>query len=285
MGVCLLAHLPGSRDAAIASRLEGMGCPQESRWRTVCAHYQPSRSASAARSAAQSQAPKLNGEHVIDVSQLVKIENTKEGSRSGGAHPANDHKLLPSLSELSMIHFSSQPNMRYLITKRQVLEAGAEMSLVLEMMQTHSQRLKAIAEGPQFQCGDFLVRVGSLFLNANVSEGTVVEIEYLPCTHAERGTVLLKEFLDLLLSRDPTVADEDDAGNAGTGANEKRQPDGRETSGISAWTPDFVSSTDCFAVDTVLPSDFSFQHSALQFESLVHSLIGVAPPRKAGRHQ
>ena len=54
-----------------------------------------------------------------------------------------------------------------------------------------------VAEGPALPCGDFVLRIGQLFLNASVSR-TVVEVEYLPCSRAGAGSGLLREFVELL---------------------------------------------------------------------------------------
>ena len=119
-----------------------------------------------------------------------------------------------------------------------MLEAGQEIVPVLEGWRTHAQKNKVSAEGTTYQAGDFVVRHGTLFLNATKS-GTVVEVEALSSAAAEPGVErALRNFLDELLP-----------------------PEQRE----------FTSS---FAVDGFdLPATFSRRHAACQFVSLCRASV------------
>ena len=116
------------------------------------------------------------------------------------------------------------------------------MAAVQEAMQTHVPRLTAHSEGCSYQCGDMTVRLGALFLNNNVA-GTVVEVEYSPCTLASLGGTALAEFLDWLLAEEPP--------------------------------PSFRSSDSCFASVPSLPRHFGFQHAAMQFVCMLQKAHNV----------
>lgn len=102
------------------------------------------------------------------------------------------------LEELSLLHFSDQPKELFLATQEEVMQMGIEHAHFLESLQTHAQRVKATCEGSVYACGDFLVRIGPLFMNARVS-GTLVEVEYLPTAATAPAAPLLAEFLQSLL--------------------------------------------------------------------------------------
>ena len=102
------------------------------------------------------------------------------------------------LSDLFMVTFGEQPHVQYVVSGVVVVEAGHEIVGVIEMARTHVQRLKVTAEGTSFQCGDFIVRLGHLFLNENL-RGTCCEVEYTPCAAVAGGAGLLRELLAQLL--------------------------------------------------------------------------------------
>ena len=80
-----------------------------------------------------------------------------------------------------------------------VLRAGPEITAVLDAMHTHTQRLRVLIEGTVHPCGDFVVRLGQLYLN-NTLTGAVVDVEYLPCALASQASAApLHAFLDLLV--------------------------------------------------------------------------------------
>ena len=145
---------------------------------------------------------------------------------------------------------------------KRVLRAGAEMSAVLEAMQTHSQRLKVTLDGTAHKCGDFVVRFGQLSINNNLA-GVAVEVEYLPCNIAAAAATNapLHAFLDTVLPEDER---------------------------------DFSSSTvECFADACDLPIVFGHEHCVLLFVGLMQSRLlsgmsatsggaGAAPRAVAG---
>ena len=143
-----------------------------------------------------------------------------------------------ALGDLFLLRFSEQPGAQFLVSRGQVLEAGREIVPVLEGWRTHAQKNKVSAEGTTYQAFDFVVRHGTLFLNAPKS-GTVVEVEALSSAAVEAGAErALRNFLDELLP-----------------------PEQRE----------FTSS---FAVDGFdLPATFSRRHAACQFVSLCRASV------------
>ena len=156
----------------------------------------------------------------------------------------------PSVEEVSVLQFSTRPEMCFLTSKSLVLEAGLEMVSVFEAMQTHVQRLKVVSEGATFKCGDFLVRIGPLLLNSNAS-GTMVEVEYSPCVKLGECSELLSEYIDFFLN---------------TSVNPHLQPD------CSVYE-------DCFSGRTQpLPGEFGHQHAAVQFVGMLRGtqMIGGA---------
>jgi hypothetical protein len=150
----------------------------------------------------------------------------------------------PSLAELFMFQSSERPQQQYVLSQGVLLEAGQDIAAVIEEMGTHAKKLKVIAEGSAHECGDLYVRVGKLFLNATLY-GTVLEVEFRPCSLSSGATVpLLREFVDMCL---PPIA------------------------------RDFCSTEASFREAHDLPSHFDMKHSACQFVSLMRSL------RPAGR--
>jgi hypothetical protein len=135
-----------------------------------------------------------------------------------------------------------------------VLRAGAEIATVLTAMQTHTQRLKVEIEGSAHACGDFVVRIGQLFVNQGALAGVAVELEYLPCAlaSAAASNAPLHAFLDLLLTKKEH---------------------------------DFSSSThECFRGACDLPRAFGPEHNALLFVGLMQKklLSGAAPSAGGG---
>ncbi len=144
-----------------------------------------------------------------------------------------------ALGDLFLLRFSEQPGAQFLVSRGQVLEAGQEIVPVLEGWRTHAQKNKVSAEGTTYQAFDFVVRHGTLFLNATKS-GTVVEVEALSSAAVEPGAErALRNFLDELLP-----------------------PEQREfTSSVAAF--------DGFD----LPVTFSRRHAACQFVSLCRASV------------
>lgn len=173
MGVCALVHLPGAREAALSARLSAIGCTRAGRWRTHCLYFKPKVAAAAPSADAAEIAP--------------------------------TPPLEPPLEEVCVLHYSERPEVYFVCRAGTVQErlgdlAGVEACTLGEstLGETHSQRLRITAEGAEFRFGDFIVRLGGLFLNASVG-GTVVEAEYLPCSRAGCGEAVLKDFVALLL--------------------------------------------------------------------------------------
>ena len=91
--------------------------------------------------------------------------------------------------ELFVLHTMEAPSEHFIVTKaagggERVLRAGAELEPLIEKAQACAQRLNVLIEGSVYACGDFVVRVGQLFLNKGTLTGVAVEVEYLPCTLA-----------------------------------------------------------------------------------------------------
>eukprot|EP00967_Tisochrysis_lutea_P055531 scaffold69855_cov27-Tisochrysis_lutea.AAC.6 len=210
MGVCGLLHLSGSREAELSSKLNGVGCVRTRRWRTHCLYLKP----------------KVDG-------------------------PASEPLLEPPLEEACLLHFSeSFHSSHFVVSGGSVRQLNVELgSAEAAMRATHTQRLRITAEGPEFRCGDFAVRVGGLFLNSNGS-GTLVEVEYLPCTRAGMGESALREFIFALLDGETAAVIEDTAPRA-----------------------------------EGLPLSFGRGHAAMQFVRLLRTtrLVQLAPDTAAAR--
>ena len=145
-----------------------------------------------------------------------------------------------ALGDLFLLRFSEQPGAQFLVSRGQVLEAGQEIVPVLEGWRTHAQKNKVSAEGTTYQAFDFVVRHGTLFLNATKS-GTVVEVEALSSAAVEPGAErALRNFLDELLP-----------------------PEQRE----------FTSSFAAFDGFDLPPATFSRRHAACQFVSLCRASV------------
>ena len=111
-----------------------------------------------------------------------------------------------ALGDLFLLRFSEQPGAHFLVSRGQVLEAGQEIVPVLEGWRTHAQKNKVSAEGTTYQAFDFVVRHGTLFLNATKS-GTVVEVEALGSAAVEAGAARDKK-LAAAVQRDSKKLDD-----------------------------------------------------------------------------
>ena len=136
-----------------------------------------------------------------------------------------------------------------------VLRAGPEISTVIEATNTHTQRLKVTIEGVAHPCGDFVVRLGQLFLNGSLA-GVAVEAEYLPCALASAAgpCAPLHAFLDLLLP---------------------------EEEGSTSYYSS--AKTECFSGVTGLPAAFSEEHGALLLVGLMREKL--LPTAFAGKRR
>mmetsp|Transcript_27751 Transcript_27751/g.81194 ORF Transcript_27751/g.81194 Transcript_27751/m.81194 type:complete len:151 (+) Transcript_27751:1-453(+) len=143
-----------------------------------------------------------------------------------------------------MLHRSEQPQEHYLLSQGVLLVAGSEIASVIDEMDTHVKKLRVTVDGSAYECGDFVVRVGHVHLNQTL-QGTVLEIEFKPCSLAAAGAEPLREFVNMLL---PEASDGSKAGR------------------------DFLSSPACFELARDLPKQFSPQHSVCQFVSLMRGL-------------
>ena len=79
-------------------------------------------------------------------------------------HPRHEGS---GVDDLFTVHYGDQPQL--LMSGDVIMAAGPEIVGVVEAMRTHTQRLKVTAEGSIHRCGDFVVRMGPLFLNETVS--------------------------------------------------------------------------------------------------------------------
>ena len=147
--------------------------------------------------------------------------------------------------EIFVLQTTEAPLVHFVIsaaTGVRVQRAGAEHTALIDLAQTGAQRLKVLMEGSVYTCGDFVVRVGQLFLNGMLN-GLAAEVEYLPCALATAAAAPLEAFIDVLLP---------------------------------AAELDFCSSrTECFRDAQDLPSEFSLEHSALLLVGLMRARLGV----------
>ena len=160
--------------------------------------------------------------------------------------------LNPPLDDLCVVAFSVAPNHVYLVTQGKMLHASVEMVEAIDAMHSHVQRLRVSTEEDVYRCADFIVRVGSLYLNARIA-GTIIEVEYIVCKRAGSGVDAMREFMSQIL------ADE-------------------EHDALIASAPDCESS---------LPRRFGKQHAALQFIALLRQMnaFSLSEPTSAAERR
>ena len=145
------------------------------------------------------------------------------------------------LADMFMYRATEQPHLIYILSQKVLLVAGQEFEGVVDEMDMHVKKLRVSVDGSAHECGDFVVRVGKLYLNQQL-QGTVLDVEFKPCSLASEGVEPLKEFVSMLLPE-----------SVGAGR-------------------DFMSSEACFELARDLPKRFGPQHSVCQFVSLMRGL-------------
>ena len=160
----------------------------------------------------------------------------------------------PGLADMFTLQGTEQPHLIYMLSQNVLLVAGQEIAGVIEEMDTHVKKLRVSVDGSAHECGDFIVRVGKLYLN-NQLQGTVVEVEFKPCSVAGEGIEPLREFVGMLLPENVDI-------RVGAGR-------------------DFMSSETCFELARDLPKHFSPQHSVCQFVSLMRGSTSCPPARSS----
>jgi hypothetical protein len=228
MGVRVLARSTSTTLKALEARVEALGATvRDVRWRCNCTYMIPrSRDMGFAELFVLSSSEDLGGEqYLVSRDRMPPSSDLATAAGATAAAAAGSGAV-------------------------RVLRAGAGMSAVLEAMQTHSQRLKVAVEGRAHACGDFVVRMGELFLNSTLA-GIAVELEYLPCSLASAAATVapLQALLDKLL------------------------PSGER---------DFCSSsTECFHEACGLPAAFGLEHGALLYVGLMRQ-VAVVGDQPAG---
>jgi pimeloyl-ACP methyl ester carboxylesterase len=218
MGVCALAHVAGPREGALSARLSAIGCVRVGRWRTSCIYLKPR-----VETPADAAPAALKGKAV--------------------AQPP----LEPPLDEMCLLGFSERAGSHFVVSGGQVRHvAGEPAATEASMRSTHAQRLRITAEGPEFRCGDFAVRLGGLFLNASVA-GTVVEVEYLPCSIVGGAEPALREFMAAVLQGEASPLVEADAAapaGAELSAGDGADPSAGEAARAVDWSASGVGASE-----------------------------------------
>ncbi|KAL3892646.1 MAG: hypothetical protein SGPRY_014927 [Prymnesium sp.] len=144
---------------------------------------------------------------------------------------------------LFMLHSTDQPKVCYLLSQGVLVLAGPEIPSVIDETEAYVKKIRVVVDGALHECGDFTVRVGKLHLNQQ-HQGSVLDVEYKPCTLATAHVEPLRQFVGLLIP---------------------------ET--LSESCRDFISKPSCFELASDLPTHFSLQHSVCQFVSLIRTRI------------
>lgn len=144
--------------------------------------------------------------------------------------------------ELLGVAFSENPDKYFFILRAEhmVVEADSNIQDIMEKLQTYRNRLTLIFEGFQYQLGDFHIKAGRAVLNNEILRGIVMEVEYLPVSSLEKTRILLQEFVDLWQD-----------------VISKQSLNGKLMSLDPPWG------------DYSLPDNYSWQHTALQYISLM----------------
>ncbi|CAN1273270.1 Mediator of RNA polymerase II transcription subunit 20a [Linum perenne] len=172
-------------------------------------------------------------------------------ARDGGEGFVEDSSVAsPSSSILSN---EEQPNKYYFIMRGQrlVTEADSSIQTIMEKLQSYKSRIALYFEGYQYRLGDFQLRVGKVVSSHSENlRGIVLEVEYLPISSMGKASQVLSDFVDIL---NEAVA--------------KRSLHGS-----------FMHNEPTL-LEYGLGDDYSSQHTAVQYASVMAQLISTQPGR------
>jgi len=97
-------------------------------------------------------------------------------------------------NELYILKFYDPADKMYLKLGKMILETEGAMDIIVDKTQLYQQRQSISVEGPQFNFGDFVIRVGNM-IHQSSTKGVIVEVEYLPA-QLPNQVDLIKEFIE-----------------------------------------------------------------------------------------
>ncbi|CDP03101.1 unnamed protein product [Coffea canephora] len=156
------------------------------------------------------------------------------------------------------ISLQEQPNKYYLVIRGQrlIVEADSTIQTIMEKLQSYKTRVALNFEGFQYQLGDFQLRVGKVVpIHSESLRGIVMEMEYLPISSWEKSHQIMGEFFDIWQE-----------------ALSKRSLPGH-----------FVHIEPNFA-EYGLSDEYSSQHTAAQYASIMAQMIATAQSAQAARN-
>lgn len=156
------------------------------------------------------------------------------------------------------ISLPEQPNKYYFVIRGQkiVLEAEQTIQTIMEKLQSYKTRVALNFEGFQYQLGDFQLRVGKVVpMHSENLRGIVMEMEYLPISSLDKSRQIMEEFFDIWQE-----------------ALSKRSLPGH-----------FMHTEPNFA-EFGLPDNYTSQHTAVQYTTIMAQVIATAQAVQAVRN-
>lgn len=102
-----------------------------------------------------------------------------------------------------MYHTHKKENTVYKVTQggksccivfgHDVMETSEAIDALFDVMKTYRRRSSLVVEGKEMRKGDLLFRVGKVSIGSATNTNTILEVEYLPCSHSKQGKEILKE--------------------------------------------------------------------------------------------
>ncbi|CAN1153827.1 Mediator of RNA polymerase II transcription subunit 20a [Linum perenne] len=199
----------------------------------------------------------VNSQILNEVSQCAEsINGVKDGRWKASLtlfRPILRDQTLPAEypRELLGVWLPEQPNKYYFIMRGQrlVTEADSSIQTIMEKLQSYKSRIALYFEGYQYRLGDFQLRVGKVVSSHSENlRGIVLEVEYLPISSMGKASQVLSDFVDIL---NEAVA--------------KRSLHGS-----------FMHNEPTL-LEYGLGDDYSSQHTAVQYASVMAQLISTQP--------
>ncbi|XP_074557896.1 mediator of RNA polymerase II transcription subunit 20a-like [Curcuma longa] len=165
-------------------------------------------------------------------------------ARDGAAAPVND---VPR--DLLGIALHDRPSAYFFILRhhRIILQADANVQLLMDKLQSYKARVVLHFEGSQYQLGDFQLRVGKCVPSMSETlRGIMMEVEYLPLSSIEKSRPIMEAFFDIW----------------------------HETITKASLPGHFVISDSSFA-DYGLQDYYSPQHTSLQYATCIAQLMAA----------
>ncbi|KAL9257372.1 Mediator of RNA polymerase II transcription subunit 20a-like protein [Drosera capensis] len=156
------------------------------------------------------------------------------------------------------ISIPDEPYKYYFVVRGQriIVEADVSIQAIMDKLQSYKLRVMLNFEGLQYRLGDFRVRVGKVFPSHSESmRGIVMEVEYLPISSIEQSKQIMKEFLEIV----------------------------QETLSNKSLPGQFTHTEPNFA-EYGLSDQYTSQHAAIQYSTVMAQLIASSQLAQAGRN-